>query len=144
MRQDAAGDVGNAAGGGQATINILLIVAWPPGGVTDVTGRILAHSLSDQLGQPVVVDNRGGASGTIGHTVASLAAPDGYTLLLGTNSTYAMAPYLFDKLPYDNEKAFTPISLIVSSPQILCANPSFAAQNMPAFPTMSAATSRTK
>lgn len=113
--------------------NILLIVAWPPGGVTDVTGRILAHGLSDQLGQPVVVDNRGGASGTIGHTVASLAAPDGYTLLLGTNSTYAMAPYLFDKLPYDNEKAFTPISLIVSSPQILCANPSFAAQNMPAF-----------
>src|SRR6266568_6163509 len=69
---------------------IMLIVPWPPGGVTDVTGRILAEALSKDLRQPVVVDNRAGAAGTIGHTVASRAEPDGHTLLLGTNSTYAM------------------------------------------------------
>jgi tripartite-type tricarboxylate transporter receptor subunit TctC len=102
---------------------IKLIVPWPPGGVTDVTGRLLAQKLSSELGT-MIVENRQGASGTIGHAAAAQAAPDGYTLLLGTNSTYAIAPYLFDKLPYDGDKAFTPISLVAQSPQIWCAHPS--------------------
>jgi tripartite-type tricarboxylate transporter receptor subunit TctC len=103
---------------------IKLIVPWPPGGVTDVTGRLLAQKLSSELGQTMIVENRQGASGTIGHAAAAQAAPDGYTLLLGTNSTYAIAPHLFDKLPYDGDKVFTPISLVAQSPQIWCAHPS--------------------
>jgi tripartite-type tricarboxylate transporter receptor subunit TctC len=103
---------------------IKLIVPWPPGGITDVTGRVLAQRLTQDLGQTVIVENRPGASGTVGHGVAAQAAPDGYTFLVATNSTYAMAPYLFEKLPYDNDKAFTPIGLVVRSPQFLCAHPS--------------------
>ena len=101
-----------------------MIVPWPPGGVTDVVARLIALKLSSELGQPVVVDNRPGASGTIGHAAAAQAEPDGYTLLFGTNSTYAMAPYLLGKLPYDNEKSFAPISLVARSPHVLCAHPS--------------------
>jgi tripartite-type tricarboxylate transporter receptor subunit TctC len=101
-----------------------MIVPWPPGGVTDVVARLIALKLASELGQPVVVDNRPGASGTIGHAAAAQAEPDGYTLLFGTNSTYAMAPYLLGKLPYDNEKSFTPISLVARSPHVLCAHPS--------------------
>jgi len=103
---------------------IKLIVPWPPGGVTDVTGRLLAQKFSSELGQTMIVENRQGAAGTIGHAAAAQAAPDGYTLLLATNSTYAIAPHLFDKLPYDGDKAFTPISLVAQSPQIWCAHPS--------------------
>src|SRR5215475_13793343 len=66
---------------------IKLVVPWPPGGITDVTGRLLAQRLSSELGQTMIVENRQGASGTIGHAAAAQAAPDGYTLLLGTNST---------------------------------------------------------
>lgn len=112
---------------------IKLIVPWPPGGITDVIGRILAQRMSVELGQTMIVENRPGAAGTMGHAVVAQAEPDGYTLLLATNSTYAMAPHLFEKLPYDNEKAFTPIGLVVRSPQILCANPSFPAKDFAGF-----------
>jgi tripartite-type tricarboxylate transporter receptor subunit TctC len=102
---------------------IKLVVPWPPGGVTDVTGRLLAQKLSTELGQTMIVENRQGASGTIGHAAVAQSAADGYTLLLGTNSTYAIAPHLFERLPYDGDKAFSPISLVARSPQILCAHP---------------------
>jgi tripartite-type tricarboxylate transporter receptor subunit TctC len=85
------------------------------------------------LGQTVIVENRAGAAGTIGHTAVSQAEPDGYTLLLATNSTYAMAPHLLGKLPYDSDKAFTPIGLAVRSPQILCAHPSVPVKDVPGF-----------
>ena len=103
---------------------IKLIVPWAPGGVTDVTARILAQKMGSELGQTMIVENRPGASGTIGHTAAAQSDPDGYTLLLATNSTYAMAPHLLGKLQYDSEKAFAPIGLVLSSPQILCVHPS--------------------
>jgi len=112
---------------------IKMIVPWPPGGVTDVTGRVLAQRLTVELGQTVVVENRPGASGTIGHASVAQTDADGYTLLLATNSTYAMAPHLFDKLPYDNDKAFVGIGLVVRSPQILCAHPSVPVQDIPSF-----------
>jgi tripartite-type tricarboxylate transporter receptor subunit TctC len=80
--------------------------------------------MGTELGQTMVVENRPGASGTIGHTAASQSDPDGYTLLLATNSTYAMAPHLLGKLQYDSDKAFAPIGLVLSSPQILCVHPS--------------------
>src|SRR5262249_25354727 len=92
---------------------VKMIVPWPPGGVTDVTGRVLAQRLTVELGQAVVVENRPGAAGTIGHAAVAQSDADGYTLLLATNSTYAMAPHLFDKLPYDNDKAFVGVGLVV-------------------------------
>src|ERR1044072_9283806 len=70
---------------------VKLVVAWSPGGATDILARIVAVELAKQLGQPVVVENRPGANGTIGQTQVATSAPDGYTLILATNSTYAIA-----------------------------------------------------
>lgn len=112
---------------------IRMIVPWPPGGVTDVTGRILAQRLSVELGQAVVVENRPGAAGTIGHAVAAQSEPDGYTLLLATNSTYAMAPHLFDRLAYDSAKAFDPVGLVIRSPQVFCTHPDVPARTFADF-----------
>ena len=103
---------------------VRLIVPWAAGGSTDSIGRILAQKLGDYTGQQWIVDNRGGATGTIGHALAARAAPDGYTLLLGTNSTFAIAPHLYKDLPYDSEKAFAPITLVAISPQIMSVHPS--------------------
>jgi len=102
---------------------IKLVVPWPAGGITDVIGRLIAQKLSSELGQTMVVENRAGASGTIGHAAVAQSAADGYTLLLGTNSTYAITPHLFERLPYDGDKAFAPISLVARSPQILSVHP---------------------
>ncbi|MFD2182455.1 Bug family tripartite tricarboxylate transporter substrate binding protein [Rhodoplanes azumiensis] len=112
---------------------VKMIVPWPPGGITDVTGRILAQRLGVELGQPTVVENRPGAAGTIGHAVAAQAEPDGYTVLLATNSTYAMAPHLFEKLPYDSSKAFAPVGLVIRSPQVFCCNPSLPVKTFAEF-----------
>ena len=98
---------------------VRLIVPWAAGGSTDSIGRILAQKLADYTGQQWIVDNRGGATGTIGHALAAKAAPDGYTLLLGTNSTFAIAPHLYKNIQYDNDTAFAPISLVAVNPQIL-------------------------
>jgi tripartite-type tricarboxylate transporter receptor subunit TctC len=114
---------------------IKLVVPWAPGGVTDVTARILAQKMGSELGQTMIVENRPGASGTIGHTAVSQSDPDGYTLLLATNSTYAMAPHLLGKLQYDSDKAFAPIGLVLSSPQVLCVHPSIPATNITEFLT---------
>ena len=103
---------------------VRLVVPWAPGGSTDSIGRILGQKLSEYTGQQWIIDNRAGATGTIGHAFAAKSTPDGYTLLLGTNSTFAIAPHLYKNLPYDNEKAFAPVSLVAVSPQILSAHPS--------------------
>jgi tripartite-type tricarboxylate transporter receptor subunit TctC len=112
---------------------IKLIVPWPPGGITDVAGRILAQRMGAELGQTIVVENRAGASGTIGHSAVAQSEPDGYTLLLATNSTYAMAPYLLGKLSYDSDKAFTGVGLVASSPQVLCVHPSVPVTDVKSF-----------
>jgi len=103
---------------------VRLLIPWAAGGSTDSIGRILAQKLSDYTGQQWIVDNRGGATGTIGHALVAKAAPDGYTILLGTNSTFAIAPHLYKTLQYDNDKSFAPISLVAISPQILSVHPS--------------------
>jgi tripartite-type tricarboxylate transporter receptor subunit TctC len=103
---------------------VRLVVPWAAGGSTDSIGRILGQKLGEYTGQQWIIDNRGGATGTIGHAFAAKAAPDGYTLLLGTNSTFAIAPHLYKNLQYDNERAFAPISLVAVSPQILSVHPS--------------------
>ena len=109
-----------------------LIVPWAAGGSTDTLGRVLAQTMAADLGQPIVVENRGGASGTIGHNHVALAAPDGYTFLLATNSTYAIAPHLIP-LPYDNRADFTGVSLVARVPQSLCIHPSVPAQTFEEF-----------
>jgi hypothetical protein len=101
---------------------VTIVVSWAPGGSTDFVARVLAQQLSTELGGSVVVDNRPGASGTVGHASVARARPDGYTLLLGVNSTYAMARHLFPQRGYDDETAFAPIGRVAASPIILCTN----------------------
>lgn len=103
---------------------VRLIIPWAAGGSTDSIGRLLTQKLSEYTSQQWIVDNRSGATGTIGHALAAKAPPDGYTLLLASNSTFAIAPHLYKTLQYDNEKAFAPISLVAISPQILSVHPS--------------------
>lgn len=102
---------------------VTLVVAWAPGGSTDFVARILAQGMSAALPGNVVVDNRPGASGTIGHASVARARPDGYTLLLGVNSTYAMARHLFPQRGYDDEKAFAGIGRVATTPIFLCVAP---------------------
>ena len=103
---------------------VRLIIPWAAGGSTDSIGRILGQKLSEYTAQQWIIDNRGGATGTIGHALASKAPADGYTLLLGTNSTFAIAPHLYKSIQYDNDTAFAPISLVAVNPQILTAHAS--------------------
>lgn len=102
---------------------VTLVVAWAPGGSTDFVARVLAQQLSRELNGNVVVDNRPGASGTIGHASVARARPDGYTLLLGVNSTYAMSRHLFPQRGYDDDAAFVGIGRVAVSPIFLCVNP---------------------
>jgi tripartite-type tricarboxylate transporter receptor subunit TctC len=102
---------------------VKLIVPFPPAGATDVVGRILAQKLGERLGQPVVVDNKPGAGGTIGSDLAAKSPPDGYTLLIATTSTHSIGPTL-QKLPYDPIKDFTPISHVANVPNVLIVSPS--------------------
>jgi tripartite-type tricarboxylate transporter receptor subunit TctC len=108
---------------------IRVIVPYPPAGGTDVIARILTEPLGTVLGQPIIIDNRGGAAGNLGTDLAAKAAPDGYTILL-TLSSHTINPKLYDKLPFDVERDFAPISLVALSPQILVAHPSVPANNI--------------
>ena len=108
---------------------VTLVVPWAAGGSTDAVARILAQKLSSDTGRSFVVDNRTGANGTIGFNSVARARPDGYTMLVSTVSTYAMAPHLMP-LPYDNEKDFIGIGLIASMPIIMVVNPSFPARTL--------------
>ncbi|MDH4150933.1 MAG: tripartite tricarboxylate transporter substrate binding protein [Betaproteobacteria bacterium] len=103
---------------------IRMIVAYPPGGGTDRVGRVMAEELAQQLGQNVVVDNRGGATGNIGSELAARAVPDGYTLLMGNVAPNAVNVSLFKKLGFDPVKSFAPISLVAVTPNILVVHPS--------------------
>ena len=104
--------------------SVRVIVPWAAGGSTDSIGRILAAKLTEYTGQQFIIDNRAGATGTIGHALVSKSPPDGYTLLIGSNSTFAIAPHLYKTLQYDNDTSFAPISLLAVSPQILSVHPS--------------------
>ncbi|MDQ6629187.1 MAG: tripartite tricarboxylate transporter substrate binding protein [Pseudomonadota bacterium] len=100
-----------------------LIVPFPPGGPTDIVARPFAQMLGDLSGQQVIVDNRGGAGGSIGADIVAKAAPDGYSLLIGTVGTHAINPALYRKLPYDATKDFTALGLIASAPVAVAVHP---------------------
>jgi tripartite-type tricarboxylate transporter receptor subunit TctC len=112
---------------------VTLVVAWAPGGSTDFVARVLAQGMSAALNGNVVVDNRPGASGTIGHASVARARPDGYTLLLGVNSTYAMARHLFPQRGYDDEKSFTGIGRVATTPIFLCVNNGLGVKDIAGF-----------
>ena len=103
---------------------ITLIVPFPAGGGVDVIGRIVADKLAADLGQPVIIDNRGGAAGVIGTRVAARAAPDGYTLVMATSGSIAINPNLYANPGYQTLKDLAPIGLISSTPIVLMAHPS--------------------
>ncbi|WP_286898585.1 Bug family tripartite tricarboxylate transporter substrate binding protein [Achromobacter sp. UBA2119] len=112
---------------------IRLIVPFPPGGTSDVVGRIFAEALAKQIGQSVVVENRGGAGGTVGSRAVASAAPDGYTLLLGTSSTNGTNPAVYKNLPYDAVKDFTPVTQIIRVPGVIVVNKNFPAKDYASF-----------
>ncbi len=109
---------------------IRVMVPFPPGGSTDIVARIMAQKLEKPLGQPLVVENRGGAGGTIGAAVGAKAAPDGYFLTFGSTSTHVVAPSVYPKLEYDPVKDFAPISLVAVTPYLLAVNPQVPAKNV--------------
>jgi tripartite-type tricarboxylate transporter receptor subunit TctC len=102
---------------------IKIIVPFAPGGNVDVTARIIAPALQDALGQPVIIENKAGAAGTIGADQVVRSAPDGYTLLMGSNSTFSVAPSLNPKNPYNPTKDFAPVASVASTPFILVVHP---------------------
>jgi len=101
---------------------ITLVIPFPPGGATDVLGRLIGKKLGDKLGQSVVIDNRAGAGTTIGATYVAKAAPDGYTLLMSSGTTFTVNPAVRAKLPYDPVKSFEPIGIAGRTSLILLAN----------------------
>ena len=114
---------GSAVAQDYPTKPIKFIVPYPPGGGTDVVARILVEPLSAELGQPIIIDNRGGAAGNLGTDLVAKAPADGYTILF-TLSSHTINPKLYEKLPFDVERDFAPISLAAQIPQILVVNPS--------------------
>lgn len=109
---------------------IRLIAPFAPGGITDLMARAVASRLTTELGQPVVVENRAGASGAIGSTAAARAEPDGYTLLMGNISTLGINPAVMKDLSYDPVNSFTPVSLVAVQPLIVAVSTQTPANNM--------------
>jgi tripartite-type tricarboxylate transporter receptor subunit TctC len=109
---------------------IRLIVGQAPGGATDIVARAFAARLSDELGQPIVVDNRAGAGGIIGATLVATAVPDGYTLLVGTNGPIAISPHVVPKLQYDSLKDFATVALFSEVPYVVVVHPSVKAATL--------------
>src|SRR5260221_6128161 len=110
--------------------SVTFAVPFAPGGGTDITARTVGVKLQQQWGQPVVVENRGGAGGVIGADVVAKAKPDGYSLLIANVGITSINPALYPKLPYDPDKAFTPISLICELPFVLMASPKLPANSV--------------
>ena len=117
---------------------ITLVVTYPPAGGADTMARLIAPKLSEALGQPVVIENKPGASGQIGAALVAKAVPDGHTLMLDASS-FAVNPALYPKLPYDSDKAFRPIGLIALFPNVLLVNAQFSAKSVADLVTLAKA-----
>ena len=108
-----------------------IIVPWPAGGPSDIAARPMAKGLQDELGQPFVIDNRGGAGGNIGSELVTKAAPDGYTLLITSSAPIVINPSLYKTMPFDPSKQLAPITNLLRVPLILAVNPSVPAKTLP-------------
>ena len=129
----ATGACAQGAAQGWPARPVTLVVPFPPGGGTDTGARIVAEQLSRKWGQPVVVDNKGGAAGQIGADFVAKARPDGYTILMGNIGTQAINPALYSKMPYDPDKAFAPVGLVAELPLAMMVNPSVPAKTVKEF-----------
>src|SRR3954471_2749428 len=109
---------------------VRMVVAYPPGGGIDVMGRQIAEKLTAAWGQPVVVDNRPGANTIVATDAVAKSAPDGYTVLLTTDATFSINPHLYAKLPFDTQKDFIPVTMLVLLQQLLVAHPSLPANTL--------------
>ena len=118
----------NGAGANWPDRPLRMIVPLPAGSAVDVIARLIGQRLSARLGQPVIVENRAGASGIIGADMVAKAAPDGLTLGMATSTTHMTAPVLNAKLPYDPVKDFAPVAVVGVSPYVLVVNPQVPAQ----------------
>src|SRR5262245_37022586 len=112
---------------------IRLVVPFPPGGSTDIIARIVAQKMSERLGQQMIVENRGGAGGTVGTEVVARAPKDGYTIGVASTSTHVVAPSAYVKLNYDPVKDFAPVSLMAISPYLLVLHPGVEAKTLKEF-----------
>ena len=108
---------------------VRMLIGFPPGGGTDIVGRIVAQKLSENLGQPVVPENRGGATGMVAAELAARAAPDGYTIMMAHISAMSILPWLYPKMSYDTAKDFAPITLAAIGPNLLVVHPSLPVKN---------------
>lgn len=109
---------------------VMIVVPFPAGGALDMVARVIAEQMRTDLGQPVIVENRAGAGGTVGSTAVARAEPDGHTILLGSVATHAIAAGLYQKLAYDPLNDFVPITQLTSSPLVLTASPQLKATNV--------------
>ena len=109
---------------------IKIVLGFPPGGATDILSRDFAAKLAEELKQQVLIENKPGAGGTIGADIVAKAAPDGYTLTIGTSSNHAIAVTLYKKLPYDPVKDFAPITMLAVSQNVVVINPGIPANNI--------------
>ncbi len=121
---------GSALAQAWPTKPIRLMVPFPPGGSTDIVARIVAQKLGERLGQPLVIENRGGGGGTIGMAATAKTAPDGYNIAVASTSTHVVAPGVYPKLEYDPIKDFSPIGLMAVSPYLLVVNPAVPAKSL--------------
>jgi tripartite-type tricarboxylate transporter receptor subunit TctC len=112
---------------------VTLVVPYPPGGTTDIVARLMAPKLSEKLGQPVVIENKAGAGGTIGANAVAKSSPDGHTLLLGTPPDQVTAQFLTKQIAYDPARDFTPVSLLVRGANVLVVHPDIPAKTLADF-----------
>ena len=110
---------------------VRMVIPWPAGGITDVIARGVNLHLSEVFGQPLVVDNRPGAGGTLGAAIVAKAAPDGYTLLMHDVASHCISATLYTKLSYDPLHDFQPIAMVAGSPMVLIVNPSLNVRTVP-------------
>jgi len=108
---------------------VRMLIGFPPGGGTDIVGRIVAQKLSENLGQQIVPENRGGATGMVAAELAARAAPDGYTIMMAHISAMSILPWLYPKMAYDTAKDFAPITLAAIGPNLLVVHPSLPVKN---------------
>jgi tripartite-type tricarboxylate transporter receptor subunit TctC len=109
---------------------IRFVIPWPPGGTNDIVGRLVSDGMAARLGQPIVIENRGGAGGALGAEVVAKATPDGYTMLLGGSGSLTINQLVRRRLPYDPATAFAPIGLIGSGANVIVVHPSVRATNL--------------
>ena len=121
------------AQGAYPTKPVRLILGFPAGGTTDIIARLVGQKLTERLGQQIIIDNRGGAGGTIGTEIAARANPDGYTLTMGTTSTHIIAPAAYPNINYDPVKDFVPITVVASMPNLLVLNVGVQAKSLKEF-----------